>query len=178
MRHTQTEIRGEVLRLDVPVVLQASVSSCVLAAVSGLIWYRTGRAIRQRDLSAELKQRWTQDGTTLQQARDLLRRHANIEIDERVTATFAGVTRAIEAQCPMLASLHVSERSGHMVTVVGVVRGATASVVINDPNLRWPLLVPWREFSASLSRIGFVTAAPSLAPTAPRLAAIESRSAT
>lgn len=164
-RTTNSQVRrGEVVHLDVPVVLQASVSSCALAAVSGIIRYLTGRIVRQRELSELLGQRWTCDGTTMGDACNLVRRLTEATVEQRATASFEQVTVAIDQRRPMLAALHVGQDRGHMVAVVGVVRGTASAVIVNDSNFRWPLLVPWPEFAASLSAIAFVGVAPGLTP--------------
>jgi hypothetical protein len=149
------------LLLDVPVVLQSSVTSCALATVSGIVWYLTGRQVPQRKLSAMLGQRWAKDGTRMADAVNLVRRFAGVEVEERSCTTFALVEAAIRSRRPMLAALHVDPRLGHMTTVVGVVTGRNAQVVVNDPNFRWSLLIPWAEFSASLQCIAFVSGVPA-----------------
>jgi hypothetical protein len=124
--------------------------------VAGVIHYLTGRAVRQRELSELLGQRWARDGTTMHDACSLVRKFTDIEVQQRATASFAQVATAIDQKRPMLASLHVNETCGHMVTVVGVVRGAGSAVIVNDSNFRWPMLVPWAEFAASLKGIAFI----------------------
>ncbi len=154
--------KNELLQLDLPVVLQSSVTSCALATVSGVVWYLTGRHIRQRDLAGVLGQRWTKDGTRMADVIGLVQRFAGVAVDEQVTTTFATVTAAIQAGQPMLAAVHVDADRGHMIAVVGVVIGATPHVVVNDPNFRWRLLIPWPEFCRSLRSIAFVRGHPAI----------------
>ncbi len=153
--------RHDMLLLDVPVVLQSSVTSCALATVSGIVWYLTGRQVPQRELSAMLGQRWARDGTRMADAVNLVRRFAGVEVEERSSTTFVLVEAAIRSRRPLLAALHVEPRLGHMTTVVGVVTGRHPQVIVNDPNFRWSLLIPWPEFAASLQGIAFVCGVPA-----------------
>lgn len=149
------------LLLDVPVILQSSVTSCALASVSGIVCYLTGRLVAQRQLAESLGQRWTIDGTRMEDACVLIERFADVVTEQRRCTTFAVVTDMIRVGRPMLAALHIDRQRGHMVTVAGVVTGRTSAVIVNDPNFRWRLLIPWSDFSGSLTRMAFVGGVPN-----------------
>lgn len=148
--------------LPVPVLQQTGLGSCGLACTAMAIWHWTGRQVSQHQLAAELGLEWpVRGGTTMPQCMDLIGRHSGKKLRQNGAATLRTIIAAIDADGPVLATHRVSETMGHMVLVIGYIRDGPAhpgnAVLVADPVLRFPVLIPWPAFAASLRDVGIAT---------------------